>query len=225
MRPYPILLLPTILIFSACQNLSHHSSRETLPEPAQPAGQAYQCGDLRIAALADGDMMILVLPRGDLRLAPVVAASGARYADEVGNEFWDKGQKEALLSLEGGASLECKGTEAPSPWAEARRRGVRFRGVGQEPGWVVELDRGEAAGMRLLLDYGRHELRFPTTRQIRDEMSDTQYFIGETNQTRAELRVRREPCRDTMSGELFQTSAELRINAETLRGCGRYFSD
>ena len=50
-------------------------------------------------------------------------------------------------------SLEAKGAaKRASTWQEARRRGVQFRAIGQEPGWLVEVT---ADSLRVEWDYGQ----------------------------------------------------------------------
>ncbi|MDO3376833.1 MliC family protein [Geoalkalibacter halelectricus] len=202
--------------------------RPTLPAapPPSPASeQTYQCGDLRIHTLLENGELLLIMGRGDLRLAPVVAASGARFADQRDNEFWSKGRDEALLSLDGDEPLICRATQAPSPWAEARERGLQYRAIGQEPGWVAEVEGGATPAMRLTLDYGSRELVFATTDPEPDTSANTVSFLGQTEGVQAKLRIDREPCQDSMSGERFPTRAELQLNGDVLRGCGRFFSD
>ena len=52
-------------------------------------------------------MLTLSGPFGERSLAPQPAASGARYADDRGNEFWNKGD-EARLKLDWKDVGECE---------------------------------------------------------------------------------------------------------------------
>lgn len=54
----------------------------------------------------------------------------------------------------------------PSPWDDARRRGVEFRAIGQEPGWMLEIDAGKS--MYLLADYGEKKVTTPAPPPGRD---------------------------------------------------------
>ena len=86
------------------------------PDPIPPAkpGAAtttenhWQCGDQRIATRFDATTgtLDLIHERGQLALPRSEAASGARYADLNGNEFWDKADT-ALLTLSGAPPREC----------------------------------------------------------------------------------------------------------------------
>ncbi len=75
--------------------------------PAQEAPHThYRCGDLAVTAyFREEDGVRLEFPGETLRLPRVQAASGARYADTAGNEFWTKDG--ALLTLRGQPRREC----------------------------------------------------------------------------------------------------------------------
>jgi membrane-bound inhibitor of C-type lysozyme len=78
------------------------------PAPVEPAPPApveaavtsvnFQCGDERISAAFDNAAGNVTLSIGGqaLTLPQAVAASGARYADDQGNEFWNKGTNATL---------------------------------------------------------------------------------------------------------------------------------
>ncbi len=63
------------------------------------------------------------------------------------------------LTADNGAQLLFRRQEAAS-LQDARTRGVDFRAVGQEPGWVVEVKEGEQ--ITAVLDYGATSLMMPT---------------------------------------------------------------
>lgn len=88
-------------------------------EPSIPEQQGqtttylYQCGELAVTASFHGDDAADLSFNGRaLKLPRVVSASGARYADADGNEFWSKGDVEAVLTLAGEAQRSCTGPGA-----------------------------------------------------------------------------------------------------------------
>ncbi|HVK50366.1 MAG TPA: MliC family protein [Pseudoxanthomonas sp.] len=88
-------------------------------EPSIPEQQGqtttylYQCGELAVTASFHGDDDADLTFNGRvLKLPRVVSASGARYADTGGNEFWSKGDVEAILTLAGEAQRSCTGPGA-----------------------------------------------------------------------------------------------------------------
>ena len=118
------------------------------------------------------------------------------------------------------------GEAAPSanaaPWAEARARGVAFRGVGNEPGWFVEVDQGEAPALRATLDYGERTLDIARMQPL----AVTPGFTGRTaDGTAVVLRIQREACSDGMSDERYPASVDLSVGEQHYRGCGRFLAE
>lgn len=70
---------------------------------------AFQCGEQRLSARFDNGAgtVTLVHDRGELVLMQARSASGARYADDNGNEFWNKGN-EATLTQSGQEPVQCQ---------------------------------------------------------------------------------------------------------------------
>jgi hypothetical protein len=117
---------------------------------------------------------------------------------------------------EGGQEVRCHAEGTGEVWRDAIRRGVVFRALGQEPGWLVEID---ADGrMVILLDYGseRIEAAAPapesTARgtEYRTRTPDHSIRVGIVDQ----------PCTDTMSGEPFPAVVTLTVDGRSYDGCG-----
>ena len=102
-------------------------------------------------------------------------------------------------------------------WHKAKLRGVAFRAIGQEPGWLLEITNGEE--ILLLTDYGSTRTSMPYVEPVvYQEERRTQYVVGDYNTT---IEIRGEPCTDVMSGESFEVSVTLFLNNKELHGCGR----
>jgi uncharacterized membrane protein len=102
-------------------------------------------------------------------------------------------------------------------WHEAKLRGVAFRAIGQEPGWLLEITNGEE--ILLVTDYGATRSTMPYVEPVvYQEERRTQYNVGEYNTI---IEIRGEPCTDVMSGESFEVSVTLFLNNKELHGCGR----
>jgi membrane-bound inhibitor of C-type lysozyme len=83
-----------------------------LPETAaQRAQHWWTCGEVAVSTELQGEMLMLSGPFGERSLPARAAASGARYADDRGNEFWNKGE-EATLKLDWKDVGECKADKA-----------------------------------------------------------------------------------------------------------------
>lgn len=187
--------------------------------PADTVHAGFRCGDLLVGAVFDnaaGNVTLSISGRR-IVLPQAVSASGARYADDDGNEFWNKGD-EATLAL-AGASHDCATTDQVSPWDAARDRGVAFRGIGTEPFWSLEVDGGEAPAMRLDLDMGERRLLVAGATALGDGAG----WSGTADDGSAvTLRVAEGDCSDGMSDQTFPASVDLQVAGQAYRGCGAF---
>lgn len=103
-------------------------------------------------------------------------------------------------------------------WTVARAQGVDFRGVGQEPGWIIDIYQQNR--IVLLLDYGETLLEFPLPTPTYPQEGATVYESSAGGHT-LRATIRRAPCADAMSGQAFPSTVEVRIDERTLTGCGR----
>jgi uncharacterized membrane protein len=193
------------------------------PSQSPPADVAmhWQCGELRVDTDAAGESLRLRFSGRSLTLPHVESLTGARHADDAGNEFMRQGDG-AILILAGEEQRDCTGSDRASPWTEAAARGIVFRAVGSEPGWLVEVGSGDDPPLHAVLDYGERTLDIARATGI----SSTPGYGGKlADGTDVVLRTKREPCRDGMSGEAFETSAELTVGGKAYRGCGAYLGD
>jgi membrane-bound inhibitor of C-type lysozyme len=96
---------------------------EVAPPPATTAPTAivYDCGDLQVTGSFGADSVNLSFTDSRaLTLPRVPSGSGARYADDQGNQFFGKGP-EAILTRPGEADRICSASEIGAPAAEDRR--------------------------------------------------------------------------------------------------------
>ena len=101
-------------------------------------------------------------------------------------------------------------------WHRAKLRGVAFRAIGQEPGWLLEIIEGEA--FLLVTDYGANRDTYPYVEPLVDEEARrTRYVLAQG----PVIEIRGKPCTDTMSGESFAVSVTVFLADRDLRGCGR----
>ncbi len=114
--------------------------------------------------------------------------------------------------------------EADSPlaqlpsWENARAAGIDFRGVGQEPGWIVDIYLD--GRIKLIWDYGEASAEFPPSAPTYPQEGATRYAAQGNGRTLA-VTIRRFPCQDAMSGQDYPTTVEVVIDGRTLNGCGR----
>ena len=228
MRALPACLLPlSILVASSACRPAGETTPATEPasvaaEPASPAAPepivaGFRCGDLLLGTTFDnaaGNVTLSI--NGSRRQLPQAqSASGARYADAAGNEFWNKGDG-ATLTLDG-ASHECSRTDQVSPWDAARARGVVFRAVGNEPGWLVEVEGGAAPVLSAQLDMGARTVEAGPVERTADGFSGTA-----ADGVAVVLKAAGDGCVDGMSGQSFPASVELSVGEESFKGCGAF---
>lgn len=104
-----------------------------------------------------------------------------------------------------------------SVWHKAKLRGVAFRAIGQEPGWLLEITNG--IEILLVTDYGEHRTSYPYVEPIvYQEERRTEFIAGDDGTI---VEIRGDPCRDSMSGEEFEVSVTIKQANRELRGCGR----
>lgn len=184
----------------------------------------FQCNELALGATFDetGDTVRLSYSGQRLELPIAVSASGARYADDAGNEFWGKGQQDATLTLAGEERRQCTRTDRPSPWDRAADNGIIFRAIGQEPAWLVEIEEGgddQGNALTAHLDHGQRLL------EATDLQREDDAWSGQTTDgTGLVLTVEDRECADTMSGERFQAAARLVVGDQPYEGCGAWLS-
>ena len=102
-------------------------------------------------------------------------------------------------------------------WHKAKLRGVTFRAIGQEPGWLLEITDGSE--IMLSTDYGQNINSYPYVDPVVfQEQRRTLYVIDDEN---IEIEISGQPCQDVMSGEEFAVSVTIRTTDRELKGCGR----
>lgn len=204
----------------------------TVAAPAAPRRNTfvYECDDrgesLRVITRVGPGEIALWLPvqwgGGYFVLGQVRAASGSRYEGD-GLMLWVKGE-EAMVEAAGELHAGCRLDVPQSIWEHARLSGVLFRGVGNEPGWSIEIRNRR---MDLVLDYGDRLLSVDLdavnasgpsasggSREIRAFSGDEAVLVEITAGA----------CNDTMSGELFTAAVVAHVGTRLFHGCGRWLS-
>ncbi len=104
-----------------------------------------------------------------------------------------------------------------APWEDARNRGIDFRAIGQEPGWLAEIDDGKT--IHVLADYGEKKVttRAPAPR----DSAGVRIYDVRTEGNRLTIRIRTAACADVMSGEQMTHTVTVKLHGTEYRGCGR----
>src|SRR5262245_23075904 len=132
---------------------AHHFSA---PDSARTF--VYECaGRSEYVVRTAGDTTWVYVDHRVLRLPVTPSATGQRFSDGQ-NSFWTEGE-EGVLELDGRAYGGCRNNVSRAIWEHAARRGIDFRAIGQEPGWLLEIDEGKSVMM--LADYGDKRIVMP----------------------------------------------------------------
>jgi len=101
-------------------------------------------------------------------------------------------------------------------WHAAKLRGVAFRAIGQEPGWLLEITNGEE--ILIVTDYGKERKSLPYVEPREDKAARKTVFQIDADTS---VLIEGKPCTDSMSGESFQTTVTATLGGKTYKGCGR----
>jgi membrane-bound inhibitor of C-type lysozyme len=150
---------------------------------------------------------------GTRRLDQTASASGVRYADAVVT-FWTKGSA-ATLERQGAPAVKCEERRAQSLREDARVRGVVFRALGNEPGWVLEI--GPADKVSFTTNFGEQRSDFAQAQRTATGAVVTYSAQQGTQSIKARLKAER--CVD--DGEVeFDHVATVEFAGQSYRGCG-----
>ena len=192
-----------------------------------PAADEVPAGVLRayVWHCADGQTLVmrnLVRERaiandfhdGTRRLDQTVSASGARYADSV-VVFWTQGSM-APLERQGAPPVQCEERRADSLREDARARGVVYRGLGNEPGWVLEV--GPAGKLSWTTNFGQDRFDFEQSQSATAPDGATIY-TAQQGDVSIRVSIKAERCVDDGDVE-FDHVVTVESDGQTLRGCG-----
>lgn len=207
-----LLTLWLVLLLAACTGQPQPEGKMTPMPSAQTL--VYECGEFEFVVRTGPGEVALYLPDDYRVLGQVRSASGAKFQDgDI--VFWSKGD-EALLDVGDKHYRGCALNRARGPWEEARRRGVNFRAIGQEPGWSLEIHHD--GNMLLIADYGKQRILLPTPEP--EPTEDGERYVAENASHRLEVDIQLDHCTDSMSGDAFSNTVTLLLDGRELRGCG-----
>ncbi|PWK59573.1 META domain-containing protein [Roseicyclus mahoneyensis] len=179
----------------------------------QPMGfvATYRCGDMPVR-VGFTETAEAVMDVGDQRhlLAPVPAASGARYEAAVDPTtfFWSQGET-ALVSVAGAERPECR---LALPLED-----MSWHAGGNEPFWSVTVE----AGMLTLTRLGMEDLVLALQDPLMTEAGEILVLADHADMPLRAVMLRRPAmCRDTMTGLPHPETVELSMGDQTIFGCG-----
>jgi uncharacterized membrane protein len=109
--------------------------------------------------------------------------------------------------------------EARAIWDDARERGVHFRAIGQEPGWLLEITEGQQ--IEFVGDYGEWRVVVPAPPPETPGADDRTYYRVRTEAHTVDVVIEPIECYGTMSGEPFPSTVQVTVDGRSFEGCGR----
>jgi putative lipoprotein len=214
-------LLPFLVLLTACgtglgqRDQSAGGTDLKADERATVATLVYACNGFDFIARSGTEEITLWLPDQQVILPQVRSASGALYeADDI--SFWSKGD-EAMLTVGADVYQNCLLQPHRVPWEDARRRGVDFRAVGNEPGWYLEIRSGRE--MLFVSDFGAQRLLVTDSGARRE--GNVRVHDGVSGGQAFRVDIIEESCIDTMSGQRFPARVTVSVDDRQFSGCGQ----
>lgn len=177
----------------------------------------YACRDGEVVARIEGAVAWLFSSAGTVQLPRVRAASGVKFEDGEAM-FWSKGEG-ALIRIGGRTYEDCRNDRRRAIWEDAKLRGVDFRAVGNEPGWVIEIS--ERILINYVGDYGQTRLALRSQPPEENQAARQTRYTATDGTRRMTILIEATACHDSMSGEQFGSQVMVKLDGQELRGCGR----
>lgn len=187
------------------------------PDSAALETFVYDCADRRFIVQLLADTAWLYFADTVVTLDRVPAASGARYADSP--FVYRSTGEQATIEIPEGRYEGCRMDKSEASWQAARLRGVDFRGLGQEPGWLLEIFYNDS--IVFLADYGTRRFVGSTPEPRVHGDGDTTRYVTRAGTHRLEVTIARDSCTDIMSGFRFPATVAVTLDSARYQGCGR----
>ncbi len=210
------ILGPAVLSLSLLCGCATTTGRPGAERP--PRTLVYQCADnYTFVARTNDDHVWLFLPGQTVKLPQVPSGSGTRYSDGT-ISLHSKGD-EALLETARTLHRDCVNNRRLAIWEHAKLNGVDFRGVGNEPGWHLEIRDGES--ILFVTNYGQDRHLFDNPKLISDPTARETVYRAASPGHRLEVLLKGEACQDSMADESYETRVRVDLNGRVYQGCGR----
>lgn len=214
------LITGLLLAFTAC--------RTNAPDPAPTTGTRSSTLQAQVWKCADGTAIqtrnlstppaVTLRAVGETRTLPQIrAASGVRYEDAT-MLFWTKGDG-ATFQRKPGMATECREDRALSLLEDARARGITFRAVGNEPGWLLEI--GPENRVMFEDGYGSMRVVFQSLTPRNNAQPGITIYENTSSAYLMKITLRQQTCADTMSEETFTHTVDIEVEGAKRRGCGQ----
>lgn len=104
-------------------------------------------------------------------------------------------------------------------WEKAKAKGVQFRGVGNEPGWLVEIYDDQR--IRFVNNYGALEIKAPVDDLWLGPVGEDKIYYVENDAVQFQVIIMNKAYQDTMSGEKFPYQVRVVFPNQSYVGGGK----
>lgn len=199
-----LLAILLVLVFSGITYSAHNTNTTYV----------FEChtGETFLVQTNDSEAWVF-LPNETLQL-PAMKHSGVETYRNDHFELQIKAQLAQLVEA-GKPGQSCINNRKAAVWEHAKLNGVDFRAVGNEPGWVLEIQQGSK--IVLWADYNTVTIKQTLPKPVTDQANQTTRW--DTGSLK--LVVTYAKCRDSMSGDEFESVVTVYWDNRVLQGCGR----
>lgn len=196
-----------------CATTTIRSSEQNTPRTF-----VYQCADnyTFVARMVD-DHAWLFLPGQTVKLPQLPSGSGINYSDGT-ISFRSKGE-EAMLETARTTHRNCVNNRRLAIWEHAKLNGVDFRGLGNEPGWYLEIRNNES--ILFVTSYGGERYLFDDPKLISDPAARETVYRAVSPGHRLEVLLKGATCQDSMADESYETRVRVDLDGSLYQGCGK----
>lgn len=219
------ILLASALVFFFCEqdqgqveSIPDRTDQvATAPDAAALRTRVFQCEDSRFTVQSLADTAWLYYNDTVVVLRRIGAESGEKYKN---GEFLCRIQKgKARIETPNESFESCVIDKQAIANEAARLRGVDFRGLGQEPGWLLEIYEGDS--IVFSADYGTERYVGEATEPQTINNGEIVRYTTIVDTGRLQVRIVKDSCTDVMSGFAFPSTVTVRINEKRYQGCGK----
>ena len=161
----------------------------------------------------------LVMPVGSIFMKAVASETGARY-EVPGRSLTIDGDSAVLNDTRRGERA-CREQREKSIIEDARYRGVTYRAMGNEPGWVFEVGKDMIV---FVSDYGKKTDIFKPAKAKVDRKTGVHRYDTANKSQQLKALLNDYLCDDSMSGDKFPSTAEITVDETAYKGCGYWLA-
>ena len=175
----------------------------------------YNCtNNYHFVAELKKDEAWLFLPLKTLKVDKVESNSETIYTSD--NTVFSYNGHKATLRVDK-EHYSCQNDGITATFEKAKLDGVAFRGIGNEPGWVLEITSDKE--VVLITNLGENTTTFEVTEKYLGTHA-TEYKMKSIHNTLF-VRIENRECKDTMVDKTYESTVYINFDGINMQGCGK----